>query len=278
MRLVDAGAWPVVAVDGGVWLGTGFDELVRVPVDALATGSDNWTDVPDRAVVVRADVRYLDAAGCSQPECTVRLDAYSPSTGARSPMAVLVPGAPSTPGSRRYLALLASALASRGVVAITVDYRSSATGSPDAQAVADVACAVGFARSHAVEFGGDPSHVVLIGHSFGGRIVVEVGRSKPAPGDCSGASEPLTLVVALAATSDDLHVPLKAKSSETRFRLYTGSEDMVVPPCTGLAAELNDGGYETSCETIEGADHIAIWDPRSSIPTFAKILDLVRQP
>lgn len=66
---------------------------------------------------------------------------------------------------------LSRALARRGAVVYNVDYRGVrpvSKGFPDS--VNDVACAVRFARATTARYGGDPDHIVLVGHSMGGYV------------------------------------------------------------------------------------------------------------
>lgn len=67
---------------------------------------------------------------------------------------------------------VARALAAKGAVVYNVGYRgvrpAYTKGFPEA--ITDVACAVRYARSTAKMYGGDPSDVVLVGHSQGGYV------------------------------------------------------------------------------------------------------------
>jgi pimeloyl-ACP methyl ester carboxylesterase len=66
---------------------------------------------------------------------------------------------------------LARALATTGAVVFNADYRGVrpvSKGFPEA--IHDVACAIRFARATTQRHGGDPDHLVLVGHSMGGYV------------------------------------------------------------------------------------------------------------
>jgi pimeloyl-ACP methyl ester carboxylesterase len=70
------------------------------------------------------------------------------------------------------MAEIAGALAAKGAVVYNVDYRgvrpAYTKGFPES--IADVACAIRYARSTAHRYGGDRRAVVLVGHSQGGYV------------------------------------------------------------------------------------------------------------
>lgn len=103
------------------------------------------------------------------------LDVYvptspSPSNNAR-PLVVFFYGGSWQTGDRRDYRFVGEALASRGYVTVIPDYRLY----PDTifpGFVEDAAAAVDWARAHAAEFGADPRHIFLMGHSAGAQIVM----------------------------------------------------------------------------------------------------------
>ncbi|MFO1539957.1 MAG: alpha/beta hydrolase, partial [Chloroflexota bacterium] len=126
--------------------------------------------------------------------CVNRADVYYPTNPGGWPTIVAIHGRPRTPAD---MAEISRALAARGAVVFNVDYRGVrpvSRGFPDA--IVDVACAVRFAKERTARFGGDPEHVVLVGHSQGGYVgmmVSIVGDTFPGrKGDCrAGPGSPL---------------------------------------------------------------------------------------
>lgn len=100
--------------------------------------------------------------------CINRADIYRPANKGNWPTVVTIHGRPRTRADMRELA---RALARRGAVVYNADYRGArpvSRGFPDA--IRDVACAIRFARATTARHGGDPDHIVLVGHSMGGYV------------------------------------------------------------------------------------------------------------
>lgn len=100
--------------------------------------------------------------------CINRVDVYHPRNKGGWPTVVTIHGRPRTPADMRELA---RALARRGAVVFNADYRGVrpvSKGFPES--VEDVACAIRFARANTARYGGDPDHIVLVGHSMGGYV------------------------------------------------------------------------------------------------------------
>jgi acetyl esterase/lipase len=97
-----------------------------------------------------------------------RLDVYTPASGAaNAPVVVFFYGGSWNSGSRTDYGFVGEALASRGIVAVLADYRLY----PQVHYqgfLEDSAGAVGWARAHIAQYGGDPSRLYVMGHSAGG--------------------------------------------------------------------------------------------------------------
>ena len=143
---------------------------VPIPSDSGETG----TPPAEGTLSVRTNVPYATADKCGRREavCQQFVDIYSPSGISGAPVVVMFHGRPRTPED---MAALATATAERGAVVFNADYRgvrpSRQKGFPDA--VNDAACAIRYARAHAAEYGGDPSWLVVVGHSYGGYVGAE---------------------------------------------------------------------------------------------------------
>jgi carboxylesterase type B len=96
-----------------------------------------------------------------------KLDVYAPRPSAKTiPVLVFFYGGSWNSGRRQDYAFAARALASRGFLVIVPDYRLY----PEVRFpafVQDGAAAIRWARDHAAEYGGDPTRIVLAGHSAG---------------------------------------------------------------------------------------------------------------
>lgn len=100
--------------------------------------------------------------------CVNRVDIYHPTNKAKWPTVVTIHGRPRAPTDMQQLA---RALARDGAVVFNADYRGVrpvSKGFPES--INDVACAIRFARANTAKYGGDPDHIVLVGHSYGGYV------------------------------------------------------------------------------------------------------------
>jgi acetyl esterase/lipase len=212
-----------------------------------------------------------------------RLDVYAPprsalrGTAGEAPLAVFFYGGSWDSGRRQDYNWVGRALASRGFVTIIADYRLY----PEVKYPAfleDAALAVRWACDHAARFGGDPTRIVLAGHSAGaynaamlaldGRYLkaagVEPGRVKALAG-LSGPYDFLPLqgeisrrtfggTADLPGTQPMAYV---TAASPPAF-LATGDADNMVWPrnTVALARTLRDAGVEVEERHYPEVDHI----------------------
>jgi acetyl esterase/lipase len=95
------------------------------------------------------------------------LDVYSPRRAVNRPVVIFWYGGSWTEGSKADYKFVGTTLAERGFVAVLPDYRLyPQVAFPLFDE--DGARAVAWVEQHAQEFGGDPRHIVLMGHSAGG--------------------------------------------------------------------------------------------------------------
>ncbi len=99
-----------------------------------------------------------------------RLDVYSPDEGLRErPVVVFFYGGSWKRGERSHYRFVGQALASRGFVVVIPDYRTYPNGRfPDF--MHDAAQAFHWVLTHISDYGGDPTHAYLLGHSAGAHI------------------------------------------------------------------------------------------------------------
>jgi acetyl esterase/lipase len=143
-------------------------ETVRWIVCAVLAGMCSHGESNDRNklpgllddVVVTRDVAYA-------PGDRHRLDIYAPRRpGGPRPVIVYLYGGAWRAGAKADYAWVGAAFARRGFVAVIPDYRVY----PQVvwpKFLQDNASAVRWVRDHASSYGGDPSSVVLVGHSAG---------------------------------------------------------------------------------------------------------------
>ncbi len=106
------------------------------------------------------------------PDSRQKLDVYAPQRAGRpAPIMVFVYGGSWNSGRRQDYGFVGRALAARGFVTVIPDYRLV----PEVRYPAfleDGAAAIRWARDHGAHYGGDPSRIVLAGHSAGAYIAV----------------------------------------------------------------------------------------------------------
>jgi acetyl esterase/lipase len=127
-----------------------------------------------------SNVAFTNTVDCGVAYCSLKLDIHEPQLTGTHPVAVLLPGSPGGPGHRAGLTPFAIALAKSGVLVFNADYRSMENAGPFPIPVDDAGCAVRFARAHSQEHGGDPSRLLLLGHSLGGYVALLEGLGAPA--------------------------------------------------------------------------------------------------
>lgn len=136
---------------------------------------DGSEDAPARrfeapsGITVDADLAYGDDAA-------QRLDVYRPAGVHAAPVLLFVHGGGWRRGDKAMPRMVANKVrhwAGRGFVFASTNYRMLPAAGPVEQAE-DVARALAFVQREAPHWGGDPSRVVLIGHSAGAHLVALV--------------------------------------------------------------------------------------------------------
>ncbi len=248
---------------------------------------------PRAGIDVRRDVAY-------GAEPRQRLDVYAPAAAAGAPVVVFFYGGGWESGDKADYEFVAAALAARGIVAVVPDYRLYPTVRYPAF-LEDGARAVAWAHAQARALGGDPSRLVLAGHSAGAYIAAMLTL------DCRWLAEAgldiratVAGMIGIAGPYDflPLHSPtLKAifgppeTLPETQpihyvdgtappMLLVTGTGDDTVDPGNSarLAARIREAGGTAEVVSYPGVGHRAIigavaWPLRFLAPTLA---DLVR--
>ena len=186
------------------------------------------------------------------------LDVYVLSAAAKPrPVIVYLYGGAWAAGSKADFAWVGAALARRGFVAVVPDYRIY----PQARwpmFLQDNAAAVRWARDHAARFGGDPSKLVLMGHSAGANNALSL------------AVEPEWLK-AVGMVPRDLTAMIGLSGPYNLSPLDTRREIAIFGPPTGYTDPINrvEGGSPPMLLIIGDRDDAAA--PRDSDAVAAKV-------
>ncbi len=240
--------------DGNAAAASSNVSTATLPPRSDAAGPLPATQVQDLRTAV--DISFTDETDCGGTPCTVPGDVLAPKDAAALPTVVLV-GGDTAFEERRYQERLAIALADRGAVVFLMAYRASSTGNFESDAFNDLRCAVRFARATTADYGGDPSRVVLIGHSRGGAnaLYIATQPEEEATACLSDGSGRPDGVVALGPPGPSL---TGADDGGPPLWLYAGSEDADVD---GIAERLRAAGFEAEARELPGIDHLGITDP-----------------
>jgi len=231
------------------------------------------------------------------------LDVYRPDTAATGlPLVVFLFGGSWQSGDKKEYPFVAGPLAREGLVVAVPNYRLY----PEVQYpvfIQDCAEAVAFARAHAVEWGADPSHVFVIGHSAGGYNALMLATDAKYLAAVGMRPQELSGVVSLAGPADFL--PIKEDDIQAVFGdsktspdtqpithadgknppmlLLHGTEDGLVYPrnSTALDRKLRDAGGPVQLKLYQGIGHIGLVTSiaplfQSRAPTLADIMAFIR--
>lgn len=133
----------------------------------------------------------------------IRVDVHAPEVRSNHPIAVTIHGGGWFTGDVDAMGFLADGLAARGYVVFNATYRTVSRGGSFPSMVEDVACAVAYARSHALDYSTTADHLTLIGHSAGAHLTSLVALAPTEFGTaCDGADQPVDAWVGLAGSYD----------------------------------------------------------------------------
>jgi acetyl esterase/lipase len=232
-----------------------------------------------------------------------RLDVYAPDRhgGAGHPVVVYFYGGSWQAGQRADARGIGETLAMQGIVAVAPDYRVyPETIFPGF--VDDAAAAVRWSRDHASEFGGDPRHVFVMGHSAGAHIAALLatdprylaaqGLSKASLNGFIGLAGPYSAIPPSEPHMADIFpAALRAQAlpidfisgNEPPMLLATGTADTVVEPANSerFAEALRAHAVSVELKTYPGYGHGQIIDALSparqaASPVLADITAFIR--
>jgi pimeloyl-ACP methyl ester carboxylesterase len=213
------------------------------------------------------DVFYTDVVQCGTGPCQPPADVLAPAEGADLPTVVLLNGGGKLFTERRYQAPLAAELAKRGAVVFLIAYRGISTASYDQDSWSDARCAIRYARAHTEEYGGDPSRVVVVGHSQGGLMGLDIAihPEEEAEGCLDDGSAIPDGVIALGSPPPSLR---GVSDSAPPLWLFSGSED---PRADADVEPLRDVGFDAESDVLPGVTHDGITDPAAA----PEVVDLI---
>ncbi|MBA2458029.1 MAG: alpha/beta hydrolase [Gemmatimonadales bacterium] len=233
-----------------------------------------------------------------------RLDVYRPRTVRGSaPVVVFVYGGRWQEGSRDQYRLLGDALTRRGLVAVVPDYRLY-PGVRFPAWVEDAAQAVRWVSDSIGRFGGDPSHIFVVGHSAGAHTATLLGLDEGyleragVPGGAVRGFVSIAGPVATVWTDPDVQAlmgpregwmatyPLShVDGTEPPILLLHGEKDRTVAPANSvrLAERIRHRGGCARAIAYRGLDHvgiaIALSLPRlGGAPVLEDVLTFVADP
>ncbi|HET8777395.1 MAG TPA: alpha/beta hydrolase [Candidatus Limnocylindria bacterium] len=213
------------------------------------------------------DVAFTGVTECGGTPCRVPGDVIAPADGSQHPTIVLLNGGGKLFNERRYQAPLAVELARRGAVVFLMPYRGIMTANYDSDSISDARCAVRYARAHTAEYGGDPERLLLVGHSQGGVMGLQIAIEPDEPSEeclADGSAKP-DGVVALGSPRPPLG---HAGATAPPMWLIAGSEDRV-----GKAdvEALREAGFDAEGIVLAGVTHDGVTDPAAA----PQIVDLI---
>ncbi|KJV30727.1 alpha/beta hydrolase [Luteibacter yeojuensis] len=226
---------------------------------------------PSAGVVAHRDIPFDNG---------LSLDVYSPPDATHAPVVVFFYGGSWKSGKRQWYRWVGEALAARGMVVVVPDYRTWPKAKLDGF-MDDAAHAVAWSRGHAAAYGGDASHLFVMGHSAGAHIAALLATDKHwleavgmRPRDLSG-------FIGLAGPydflplTDDSFIDMFGKTPAEQARsqpvnfvdgdeppalLLQGDADTTVKPsnATSLADRYRARGEAVALKMYPGVKHIGI--------------------
>jgi predicted esterase len=247
-------------------------------------GVVRYRDVVFTSVTRTADVQYASAAGRSGAVEALKLDVYRPQgdTQTERPALVFVHGGGYSGGDKGSgpSAQLAASFPTLGYVTFSINYRLMAppggcTGATAGSnecivaavtAITDAQAAVRWVRTHASEYGVDPSRIGIAGESAGGITATGVGLYAENPNNDGEDTTVTATVGGFFSISGGLPGGTFASADDAPGVLVSGTADGIVPYqwSVDTANALNAAGRLGLLQTIDGAGHVPWVEPHKS--------------
>jgi len=216
-----------------------------------------------------ADVFYTDVTECGGTPCRVPADVLAPAAGTDHPTIVVLNGGGKLFSERRYQVPLAVELARRGAVVFLAAYRGISTGNYDSDSISDARCAIRYARAHTTDYGGDPDRLLVVGHSQGGGLGLDIAvhPEEEAEACLADGSAIPDGVIALGSPRPSMRDAIDAAPP---LWVVSGSEDERAD-AEADARFLGERGYDVVGRVLPDVTHDGVTDP-SAAP---EVVDLV---
>jgi len=275
----------IAASKGSIWVSgrqvSGYPADDRVfRIDPASDQPGPQTSIDAKAgvlpVTITRGLRYSTDEPCSDQPCNQTLDVFASAHVTGAPVIVLVHGGPCAPGCQGYLTQLASVLALNGAVVFNIDYRTEET---DEKQLADLSCAIAFARDRAQRYGGDPSRVTLVGHSLGsiqgGPLAL---NPTAAAGPCFTSKDGRPDAFVGLSVGSDVDAIGSRPRRDVPVLLFAGTADVdrFQRSMQDLQRFLRSRGVSSRLTRVKAADHYTVYDPGSWVPTIPAILALAK--
>lgn len=156
-----------------------------------------------------------------------RMDIYAPSEPGSYPVVIVFHGSETRPSSFRSLAV---ELANNGIVAFAPRWHSTPPPADNyLRGWEDAACAVRWVRENAAVYSGNPSRIIIVGHSAGGAVgsAVTLGGDY-SPNDCLVNEDISTLADGFVGLDGAYHI-LNHIPDETKSEVPDDLERLIDP-------------------------------------------------
>jgi len=147
--------------------------LLASPAGAETTESGDEAAV-DVAAGLGPALNLLYRGTGEDPKNKDRLDIYRPKTDAPAPVVMFVHGGGLVQGDKQLYARLGEYLSAQGFVAVVPNHRLSPDVSHPAH-VEDIVAAFAWVHANVARHGGDPSRILVMGHSAGAYLAALMG-------------------------------------------------------------------------------------------------------
>lgn len=230
-----------------------------------------------------------------------RLDIYLPrERAADAPVFIFLHGGGFVEGDRAHYGFLAEAFAKHGVITVIPSYRLTSGGFHYPDPAIDTQMAIAWVHKNIAQYGGNPGHIVVGGHSAGAMLAADVSVNLDWTRERGVDPDAIRGVVAVSGRYDitatdtdrDAYAPtaeLKAaaspirhiKSAAPRYLIAVGApEKPYLRPSQDFHAALEAKGIPSRLMVLEGHSHQGTVRAMGSEDSelFAASLELLEEP
>ena len=211
-------------------------------VDGQQPREDGKTTIP-KSVLEQLE-EHLDVTFAKYGDRTLQLDIFRPKNASeRLPAIVCIHGGGWKKGAKINHRKVAQALAAKGYVTASIDYRLSGEATFPAH-IHDCKAAVRFLRANADQYGIDADHIGAIGHSAGGHLTALLATSNDVTelegyGGNKGVSSTIQAAVPMGGQTDFMSERNREKSANADiWQQFLGGSQAEVPETYSLASPL----------------------------------------